>query len=61
MSLRILYAAFGAVFGLVWAFNSFGWAVVVILLGLVGYYIGATVEGDVDLSQLLAPLRQSRQ
>ncbi len=60
MSIRILFAVMGIVFGVVLAFVGFGWAIVVLLTTLIGYYIGSALEGDLDLSALLAPLRQQR-
>jgi len=43
----------GLVFGWVWISSSFQNAVVVALLGLIGYYVGAFLTGDLDLSQVL--------
>jgi len=47
------------VFVIVWAVLGFGWALLLLLGALVGYYIGAALEGGVDLSGLLAPLRRA--
>ena len=60
MSLRVVLAALGVVFGIIWAVLGIGWAVVVVLCALVGYYIGAVIEGGADLSVLLDPLRRTR-
>ncbi len=60
MSARILFAALGTVFGLVWVSIGFGWAVVVLLCALIAYYIGALLEGELDLDALLTPLRKWR-
>lgn len=60
MSLRIVLAALGVVFGIIWAVIGVGWATVVVLCALAGYYIGALIEGGVDLSGFLAPLRRTR-
>jgi len=60
MPARILFAALGAVFGLVWVSIGLGWAVVVLLCALVAYYIGALLEGAVDPDALLAPFRSRK-
>lgn len=63
MSLRILLAALGVVFGIIWAVLGIGWATVVVLCALAGFYIGAIIEGGADLSALgvlLDPLRRPR-
>ncbi len=60
MSLRVLCAALGVVFVIVWATLGFGWAVLLLVGALVGFYIGAAIEGGVDLSALLDPLRRVR-
>lgn len=60
MALRVLIAILGIVFGVIWATLGLGWAVVVVLCALAGYYVGAVLEGGVDLSVLLDPLRRSR-
>ena len=54
MSPRLLGAGLGLVFA------GFGWALFVLVLTLVGYYIGAALEGDVNLDALLDPLRRVR-
>ncbi len=60
MPLRVLFAALGVVFGVILAALGFGAAVLVLVTTLVGYYIGAAIEGSIDLSALLAPLRRRR-
>ncbi len=60
MPARILFAALGTIFGLVWVSIGIGWAVVVLICALVAYYIGALIEGEVDLNALLAPLRKRK-
>jgi len=60
MSPRLWCAIAGIIFGVVWATVSIGWAVVVLLCALVGYAVGAALEGVVDVSGLITPLRQSR-
>jgi uncharacterized membrane protein len=50
----------GGVFGVMWVASSIGWAVVVLLCMLVGYALGAALEGTFDVSGLLAPLHQPR-
>ena len=58
--LRVFLAALGVVFGIIWATIGIGWAAVVVLCALAGFYLGAVIEGGVDLSALLEPLRRSR-
>ncbi len=60
MSLRIVFGALGVIFGIVWATLGIGWAAVVVGCALTGYYLGAVIEGEVDLSVLLAPWRRTR-
>jgi len=60
MSLRVLFAMLGIAFGVVWAVESIGWAVVMLVCALVGYYLGAVLESGVALSALLEPLRRTR-
>ncbi len=63
MSIRVMLAALGAVFGIIWATRGIGWATVVVLCALAGWYMGAVIEGGVDLSAfavLLDPLRRTR-
>jgi hypothetical protein len=61
MSLRVVLTALGVVFGIIWAVLGIGWAVVVVLCALIGFYIGAVIEGEANLSVLLDPLRRTRQ
>ena len=58
MPLRIVLAALGVVFGITWATIGIGWAAVVVLCALAGYYIGSVIESGADLSGLTAPLRR---
>lgn len=60
MTLRVLFAMLGIAFGVIWAVESIGWAVVVVGCALVGYYVGAVLENGVALSTFLEPLRRSR-
>ncbi len=60
MSLRALFALLGVAFGVIWAVESIGWAVVILLCALVGYYVGAALESGVAVSALLEPLRRPR-
>lgn len=60
MSLRVLFALLGIAFGVVWAVESIGWALVMLVCALVGYYLGAVLESGVALSALLEPLRRTR-
>jgi hypothetical protein len=60
VSLRIVLAALGVIFGIIWATIGAGWATVVVLCGLADFYLGAAIESGVDLSPLLEPLRHTR-
>lgn len=60
MSPRLWCAILGVAFGVVWAEINVGWAVVVVLCALIGYAVGAILEGTIDVSGLVAPLRQPR-
>lgn len=59
MSPRILLAILGIVFVIVWGTLGIGWAIGVLFGALIGYYVGAAIEGVVDVSGLLAPLRRT--
>jgi hypothetical protein len=54
-----MLAVLGVVFGVIWAIIGLGWAVVVVLCGLAGFYIGAAIEGGIDLAGVLDPLRRT--
>ncbi|MGI8912562.1 MAG: hypothetical protein ACR2JY_02035 [Chloroflexota bacterium] len=58
--MRVLFAMLGIAFGVVWAVESIGWAGVMLVCALVGYYLGAVLESGVALSALLEPLRRTR-
>lgn len=60
MSPRMLCTMLGVVFGVMWTTVNIGWAVVVLLCALVGYAIGAALEGAIDVSGLVTPLRPPR-
>ncbi len=60
MPVRVLCAALGVVFGVILAVLGFGAAALVLVTTIVGYSIGAAIEGSVDLSALLSPLRRRR-
>ncbi len=49
----------GLVFGGVWIFGSFAEAVLVLVTGLVGYYVGGILSGEVDILRLLDRARNS--
>jgi len=49
----------GLVFGGVWIFSSFAEAVLVLVTGLVGYYVGGILSGEVDILRLLDRARNS--
>ena len=58
--LRVFLGALGVVFGIIWATIGIGWATVVVLCALAGFYLGAAIEGGLDPSALLEPLRRAR-
>jgi hypothetical protein len=58
--LRVLLAALGVVFGILWATIGIGWAAVAVLCALAGFYLGAAIENGTGLSALLEPLRRTR-
>jgi len=47
----------GLVFGGVWIFGSFAEAVLILVTGLIGSFIGAVLTGEVDILQLLTRTR----
>jgi hypothetical protein len=59
MSLRIMLAVLGVVFGIMWAATGIGWAIMIVCCALAGYYIGAVLESGIDLAGILAPLRRA--
>ena len=44
----------GLVFGVVWVRDSFADAVLVAVVGIVGYYVGSILSGEIDLGEILA-------
>ncbi len=48
----------GLVFGWVWIQSGFADAVLVLVTGLIGYYVGAVLTGDLDLADFLARRRR---
>jgi xanthosine utilization system XapX-like protein len=44
----------GLVFGVIWVRDGFADAVLVVVVGLVGYYVGAVLSGEIDLVETLA-------
>ena len=47
----------GLVFGVIWVHDSFADAVLVAVVGIIGYYVGAMVAGEIDLADILARRR----
>ncbi len=47
----------GLVFGVIWVRDSFADAVLVAVVGLIGYYVGAVLSGDIDVMEILARRR----
>ena len=60
VSLPVLLAALGVVFGILWATIGIGWAAVTVLCALAGLYLGAAIQNGAGLSTLLEPLRRRR-
>lgn len=60
MSARVWCALLGVVFAVVWANLNIGWAVVVLVCALIGYAVGAALEGSVNLAGVAAQLRPPR-
>ena len=48
----------GLVFGVIWVKDSFADAVLVLVVGVIGYYVGAVLSGEIDIVEILA--RRSR-
>jgi len=46
------------VFGVIWIKDSFADAVLVLVVGVIGYYVGAVLSGEIDIVEILA--RRSR-
>jgi xanthosine utilization system XapX-like protein len=44
----------GLVFGVIWVRDGFADAVLVAVVGLIGYYVGAVLSGEIDLVEMLA-------
>jgi hypothetical protein len=51
----------GLVFGILWIKVSLADAVLVMVIGLIGLYIGGIVTGEIDLAAILNRLNRSRQ
>jgi xanthosine utilization system XapX-like protein len=47
----------GLVFGVIWVRVSFADAVLVALVGIIGYYVGAVLTGEIELADILARRR----
>ena len=47
----------GLVFGVIWVRDSFADAVLVAVVGIIGYYVGAVLTGEIDLADILARRR----
>jgi len=46
------------VFGVIWVRDSFADAVLVVVVGVIGYYVGAVLSGEIDIAEILT--RRSR-
>ena len=47
----------GLVFGVIWVRDGFADAVLVALVGIIGYYVGAVLTGEIELADILARRR----
>ena len=47
----------GLVFGVIWVRDSFADAVLVAVVGIIGYYVGAVLTGEIELADILARRR----
>ncbi|MGH2447087.1 MAG: DUF2273 domain-containing protein [Chloroflexota bacterium] len=43
----------GLVFGIIWVIANFADAVLVLVLGIIGYYVGAFLAGEINLAGFL--------
>lgn len=60
VSEKLIGLLVGLFLGYVWVIWSFGDAVLVALVGLVGYVVGAVVSGNLDLGAALQRLSSTR-
>jgi uncharacterized membrane protein YqaE (UPF0057 family) len=60
MSARMMGIAIGFGFGVVWIALGFGAAVLAVVLALLGWFIGAVIEGKIDLSAVWYDLQGRR-
>ena len=47
----------GLVFGVIWVRDGFADAVLVAVVGIIGYYVGAVLTGEIELADILARRR----
>jgi xanthosine utilization system XapX-like protein len=47
----------GLVFGVIWVRDGFADAVLVAVVGIIGYYVGAVLTGEIDLADILVRRR----
>jgi uncharacterized membrane protein len=50
----------GLVFGIIWVELNFADAVLVLVLGLIGLYVGGVVSGEIALGDVVTRLNRSR-
>ena len=60
VSEKVIGLLVGLFLGFVWVIWSFGDMVLVALVGLIGYLVGAVVSGQLDLAATLARLGSRR-
>ena len=57
---RIAGLIAGLVFGIIWVELNFADAVLVLVLGLIGLYIGGIITGEILLGDVIARVTRSR-
>ena len=57
---RIAGLIAGLVFGIIWVELNFADAVLVVILGLVGLYVGGIASGEIPIVDMLTRLNRSR-
>lgn len=58
MSARVVWFVLGLAFSIIWVRFGVGWGFLVVLFGLIGYYIGVAIEGGPEVAALLDPWRR---
>lgn len=58
MKAKYIGLAIGVIAGIIWMWLGFGALLLCLVLGGLGYLIGATLAGDVDLERFIDGLRR---